>query len=133
MKRRSERVPPGTYKVVCAGHELYKARTKGTEAVVLSLEILEPSKVKDPSSGKTVRTKGKVIGHAFWLTPLTVPYNAQNARAILGRPVKRLKRVTSWVGKTCEIDVKDDIFNGVTRSRVNVFKPWAPATVRGAR
>ncbi len=131
-------VPEGTYKVACCNqditgnavlvdHEIFTA-TSGTKGFKLFLEILSPEVMVDKATGEKVKVKGEVIEHVFWVTQKNLAYIKRDIAAILGRDLKNLSELTSivWLGKTCEVGVKHEVYRGFKQSRVSYFNPWNP-------
>ena len=126
------RLPEGVYKVVCKAvdlsgdgnlvdHQVFETKS-GTKGLKLFMEILEPEKVGD------VKTKGEVHENVFWITKNNLPYVKRDAAIILGRDLESLAELAEvkWAGKTCEIGLKDDTYNGFTRSKISFINPWKP-------
>lgn len=131
-------VYPGTYQVVCVAidpkgdgkiidHDAFEARTH-TKGFKLFFEILSPEKVRNEETGEEEETKGKVVEHVFWVSKDNAPYVKRDIASILGRELESLKELHSiaWAGKTCEIGVKDDTYQGFLRSKVAFINAWAP-------
>jgi hypothetical protein len=132
------RIPEGIYKVVVCeqdikgdgklvDHEVFKANS-GTKGFKLFLEILEPKEVKEKGADKPVKTAGEVIEHVFWVTQKNLGFLKRDIATIIGRDLKSLNELTTlvWLGKTCEVGIKDDTYGGFKRSRVSFFNPWQP-------
>lgn len=126
--RAASRVPPGAYKVVCVSHRIVTTKS-GIHGMKLLFKIVKPLETRNPSSGRIVRTAGKVIRHIFWATRYMLPYLLHDARVILGRAPKsmsKFSRAAAWIGKTCEANVGDEIYRGALMSRVYCFNTWRP-------
>lgn len=132
-------VPDGPYKVVCTSvdvngdgqavdKQIVKASTTGSKGLKIFLEILEPAEVKDPVTDKMVKTKGEIIEHVFWITQANLRYLKRDVETILGRPPKSLAELKEivWLGKTCEVGLRAEIYRGFKSSKVNYFNAWAP-------
>ncbi len=132
-------VPGGTYKVACCqqdidgngvlvDHEVFTA-TSGTKGFKLFLEILEPAEMAD-SAGEMVKTKGEIIEQVFWVTQKNLGYLKRDIATILGRDLKNLSELTqiTWVGRTCEIGNKPEVYKGFLQNRVTFFNPWTPGS-----
>ena len=126
------KLPMGVYKGVCTSVDLegdgklvdYESfeSTKKTKGFKLFFEILEPEKVGD------VTTKGEVHEHVFWITRDNLPYVKRDIAAILGRDLETLAelKTTQWAGKTLEFGVKDETYQGFTRSKTTFINAWTP-------
>lgn len=103
-------------------HYFVTDKGKGTKAVKICLEILDPEKVDDEA------VKGRTHEHVFWITPANWPYVRRDAETILGKEIKHPKDLLSsvWAGKTVEFGVKDEEWNGSKRSKTSFFNAWAP-------
>lgn len=126
------RLPVGVYKGVCTSvnlegdgvlvdHESFETG-KGTKGFKLFFEILDPEKV-----GETT-TKGAIHEHVFWITRDNLPYVKRDIAAILGRDLESLSELKKiqWAGKTLEFGLKDDTYQGFTRSKTTFINAWAP-------
>ena len=122
------RLPEGIYHGVCTQVDL-----EGDGALVdkhifgggdkskglkIFLEILDPEKVGE------VTVKGEIHEHVFWVTAKMLPYIKRDASVILGKEIASLGELAScqWAGHTVEFGLKDDTYNGFTRSKVIFFK-----------
>ena len=129
-KKGGPKIPAGTYKVVCvenpfdeaaAGedHEVFetKANTKGLK---IFFEILSPSEVEEK------KTAGEFLDHVFWVTQKNLPYIKRDVETIIGRQPESLEEMTTGIfnGKTCEIVVKHEEYNGYLNARVAFINPW---------
>jgi len=131
------RLPEGTYKVACASvnlgddilvdHQVFAANS-GTKGFKLFFEVLEPEMI-----GET-RVKGEIIEHVFWITRKSIPFIKRDAAIILGRDLQSLGEMDTiaWAGKTCEVVVADEEYNGRTNSKVKYINPWASDVKRAA-
>ena len=127
-----DRLPEGLYKGVCTSvdmegdgklvdHDIFTTGS-GTRGFKLFFEILEPEKVKD------VKTKGEIHEHVFWITNRTFEYLKRDIASILGRDLNSLSELKTiqWAGKTLEFGVKDETYQGFTRSRTTFINAWSP-------
>lgn len=132
------RVPEGVYKVIISeqdikgdgklvDHEVFTANS-GAKGLKVIFEIVEPKEVKEKGADKPVKTAGELIEHVFWVTQKTISYIKRDIATILGRDLKSLSELTKivWLGKACEVGVRDDTYGGFKRSRVSFFNPWQP-------
>ncbi len=135
-------VPEGTYKVACCqqdisgdgvlvDHEVFEAKSK-TKGFKLFLEILEPAEMPD-ASGDPVKTQGEIIEQVFWITQKNLGYLKRDIATILGRDLKALSELTqiTWIGKTCEIGIKHEVYRGFKQNRITFFNPWTPESGSG--
>lgn len=133
------RLPESVYKGVCASvdlegdgklidHEVFETG-KGTKGFKLFFEILEPEKVGD------VETKGQIHEHVFWITKANLPYAKRDLSAILGRDLETLSELKTiqWAGKTVEFGLKDETYQGFTRSKTTFINAWAPPKAGAAK
>lgn len=134
------RIPPGTYKVVCSAQNtkndgvLHQYETidrrpaGGSLGFKLFFEILEPATVKNPKTGEPVKTKGEIQEHVFWITEKNLPYVKRDLFTILGRDLESIKELPSiqWAGRTCEIVVREEEYNGRLSAKVAYINAWAP-------
>jgi hypothetical protein len=70
-----------------------------------------------------------MIRHIFWITERNLVYVFRDAAVILRRRpryLSTLARRAVWIGKTCEVDVRDETFRGVKWGRVLFFNSWEP-------
>lgn len=126
------RLPEGVYKGVCTTVDLEGDgklvdkhifgggdKSKGLK---IFLEILEPEKVGE------VTVKGEIHEHVFWVTAKMLPYIKRDASIILGKEVNSLNELAScvWAGRPVEFGLKDDTYNGFTRSKISFFNAWDP-------
>lgn len=131
-ERSIGRLPESVYKVVLAAvdlegdgkvvdHVVFKT-TGGTTGFKLFMQILEPEAVGD------VPVKGEIHEHVWWITTKMLPFIKRDAATILGRELASLRELQqiAWAGKTCEIGIKDDHYNGMVRSKVSFFNAWGP-------
>jgi len=128
------RLPEGIYHGVCTqvdlegdGNLVDKHIFGGgdkTKALKIFLEILDPEKVGE------VTTKGEIHEYVFWMTAKNLPYVKRDASLILGKEVASLGElaVCQWAGHTVEFGLKDDTYNGFTKSKVSFFNAWEPKT-----
>jgi hypothetical protein len=137
-------VPDGPYKVACTAvdvegngqavdHHVFKAKT-GTKGFKLFLEILEPAEVQDPVTQKLVKTKGEIVEHVLWITQANMKLIKRDAATILGRELTSLAELKQivWLGKTCEVGLRAEIYQGFKSSKVNYFNPWVPERSKSA-
>lgn len=103
-------------------HYFVTDKGKGTKAVKIQIEVLEPEKVGEEA------VKGRTHEHVFWITPKNWPYVRRDAEIILGKEIKHPKDLLSsvWAGKTLEFGVQDELYNGVKRSKTSFINAWAP-------
>lgn len=126
------RLPEAVYRVVCSAvdkkgdgklidHEIFTSKS-GSIGFKLFLEILEPEMVGE------VATKGEIHEEVFWITVKNLPYVKRDIATILGRDLESLNELTTiqWAGKTCEISLKDESYEGVTRSKKQFINAWRP-------
>jgi hypothetical protein len=130
------RLPEGVYKGVCTTVDLEgdgKMVDKNvfgggdkTKGLKIFLEILEPEKVGE------ITTKGEIHEYVFWVTAKSLPYVKRDASTILGKPVNSLAELAAceWAGHTVEFGLKDETYNGFTRSKVTFFNAWDPKTAK---
>ena len=137
-------VPDGTYKVACCqqdidgngvlvDHEVFEAKSK-TKGFKLFLEILEPDEMPN-AAGEMVKAKGEIIEHVFWITQKNLGYLKRDIATILGRDLKALSELTqiTWVGKTCEVGNKPEVYKGFLQNRITFFNPWTPESGSGKK
>ncbi len=137
-------VPDGTYKVACCqqdidgngvlvDHEVFEAKSK-TKGFKLFLEILEPDEMPN-AAGEMAKTKGEIIEHVFWITQKNLGYLKRDIATILGRDLKALSELTqiTWVGKTCEVGNKPEVYKGFLQNRITFFNPWTPESGSGKK
>lgn len=134
---QSGRLPEfGAYKAVCVTfdpgttqseeqvdhHYFVTEKGKGTKAVKITLEVLDPEKVGEEA------VKGRTHEHVFWITPDNWPYVRRDAETILGKEIKHPKDLLTsvWAGHTVEFGVKNEEWNGTKRSKTSFFNAWAP-------
>jgi hypothetical protein len=135
-------VPEGVYKVACCKQdikgdgelvdfEIFKANS-GTKGFKLFLEILDPAEIT-PKGGEKVKTKGEVVEHVFWVTQKNLGYIKRDISAILGRDIASLRELetTVWVGKTCEVGIKHEVYRGFNQARVSFINAWKPGKSDG--
>jgi hypothetical protein len=137
------RVPPATYRVavgminigkeedVLVDHVVIDSTAKGgSKGFKLSFEILEPEAMPD---GEVV--KGRTVEKVFWITQKNLPYVKRDIATILGRDLESLSELTKipWAGKTCEIVVRDEEYQGMINSRVAFVNKWDPKTSEAAK
>lgn len=126
------RLPEGVYKGVCTqvdlqgdgnlvDKDIFKTPA-GTNGLKIFLEILEPEKVGD------VTTKGEIHEYVFWITSKNLPYVKRDASLIVGKPVESASELAkvAWAGHTVEFGLKDETYQGFTRSKVSFFNAWDP-------
>lgn len=126
------RLPEAVYHGVCTtvdlegdgrmvDRDIFKTPT-GTKAMKIFLEILEPEKVGE------VTTKGEIHEFVFWVTSRNLPYVKRDASIIAGRPIETTQQLAkvAWAGLTVEFGLKDETYQGFTRSKVSFFAPWDP-------
>lgn len=131
-------VPEGAYKVACCAqditgngkvvdHEVFEANS-GTKGFKLFLEIQSPEFMVNKATGEKVKTKGEVIEHVFWVTQKNLGFLKRDIATLLGRDLKSLSELTkiTWLGKTCEVGVKHEVYRGFNQSRVSYFNAWNP-------
>ncbi len=106
---------------VMVDHDIFKFNS-GTTGLKIFIEILEPEKV-----GETT-VKGEIHEHVWPITSKMLPYVKRDAATIIGKEVPALADLAKpiWAGHTVEFGLKDDNYNGVTRSKVSFFNPWNP-------
>lgn len=128
------RLPVGTYRGVCTmvdreddGNMVDKAFIGGgekTKGMIIFLEILEPEKVGD------VDVKGEIHEHVFWVTSAMLPYIKRDAGTILGVDPASLTMnkiaAATFAGRPVEFGLKDETYQGITRSKVSFFNAWDP-------
>lgn len=130
------RLPEAVYRGVCTtvdlegdgrmvDREIFTTPT-GTKAMKIFLEILEPEKVGE------VTTKGEIHEFVFWVTSKNLPYVKRDASIIVGSPVETTEQLAriAWAGHTVEFGLKDETYQGFTRSKVSFFAPWDPKASR---
>jgi hypothetical protein len=131
-----ELIPEGLYKVVISqqdikgdgvlvDHEVIKSKAE-SKGLKLFLEILDPAEVKVGT--ETIKTRGQLVEHVFWVTKKNIPFLKRDVATILGRDLKSLGELTStiWAGNTCEVGVKHEVYQGFKNSRVSFFNAWKP-------
>jgi hypothetical protein len=128
------RLPEGVYHGVCTQVDLEGDGTMvdkhifgggdKTKALKIFLEILDPEKVGE------VTTKGEIHEYVFWMTAKNLPYVKRDASLILGKEVTSLGELATcqWAGHTVEFGLKDETYNGFTKSKVSFFNTWEPKT-----
>jgi hypothetical protein len=129
-------VPEGAYKVVLSkqdiagdgkavDYEIFKANS-GTTGFKIFLEIVSPEVVVNKTTNEKVKTKGEIIEHVFWITQKNLGYLKRDLSTILGKEITSLNelKTTTWVGRTCEVGVKNEVYRGFNQSRVNFFNAW---------
>jgi hypothetical protein len=106
---------------VLVDKEIFETKT-GTKGLKIFLEILWPEKVGD------VTVKGEIHEHTFFVTDGMLPYIKRDASIILGRPVETMPQFAKekWAGATVEFGLRDDTYQGLTRSKVSYFNAWKP-------
>lgn len=126
------RLPAGVYRGVCTtvdlegdGKQVDKHIFGGgdkTKGMKIFLEILEPEKVGD------VDVKGEIHEHVFWVTSAMLPYIKRDCSIILGKEIKTVNEAaaSTFAGRPIEFGLKDDTYNGFTRSKVSFFNAWDP-------
>jgi len=132
----SDLTPEGVYKVVCShqdvkgdgklvDHEVIQSKQM-SKGLKIFLEVLEPAVMK--VGKEEVKTKGRVIEHVFWVTQKNLAYIKRDAATILGRDLKTINELTTtpWVGSTCEIGIKHEMYNGFKNEKVSFFNAWKP-------
>jgi len=129
-------IPEGVYKVVLSqqdvrgdgklvDHEIIKSKAE-SKGLKLFLEILDPETMK--AGTETVKTRGQVVEHVFWITQKNMPYLKRDIATLLGRDLKSLNELltTTWAGLTCEVGIKHEVYQGFKNSRVSFFNAWSP-------
>ena len=126
------RLPEHIYKGVCTTVDLAgdgvmvdKSIFGGgdkSKGLKIFLEILEPEKVGE------VSVKGEIHEHVFWVTTKMLPYIKRDASTILGKEITTMAELASavWAGRPVEFGLKDDTYQGFTRSKVTFFNAWDP-------
>jgi len=117
MKTSEYYVPPGMYKVVCKDQKIVTAKS-GIKGIEVLFKIVKP-----------LKSKGQMICHVFWITERNLAYVRRDAIVIRGqthRYMRTLARRANWIGKTCEVEVRNETFRGTKVSRVWFFNSWKP-------
>lgn len=129
-------IPEGVYKVVCSqqdirgdgklvDHEVIKSKAE-SKGLKLFLEILDPETAK--VGNETIKTRGMLQEHVFWVTQKNLPYLKRDVATIIGRDLKNLAELTAmtWAGLTCEIGIKHEVYQGFKNSKVSFINAWSP-------
>jgi len=129
-------IPESVYRVVCSAqdvrgdgklvdHEIIKSKQE-TKGFKLFFEILEPETVK--VGNDTIKTRGQVQEHVFWVTEKNLRFLKRDVATIIGRDLKSLAELMSltWAGLTCEIGIKHEVYQGFKNSRVSFINAWNP-------
>lgn len=129
-------IPESVYKVVCSSqdirgdgklvdHEVIKSKQE-SKGLKLFFEILDPENVK--VGAETIKTRGQIQEHVFWVTQKNLPYLKRDIATLIGRDLKSLAELQSltWAGLTAEIGIKHETYQGFKNSRVSFINAWSP-------
>lgn len=129
-------IPESVYKVVCSqqdirgdgklvDHEVIKSKAE-SKGLKLFFEILDPENVK--VGAETVKTRGQIQEHVFWVTQKNLPYLKRDIATLIGRELKTLAELQSltYAGLTAEIGIKHEVYQGFKNSRVSFINAWSP-------